>query len=53
MKNPSRPSSAIPHARTIPLTPQHLSRVLGGTGGTIIVENVVALPHGIQGTGHN
>jgi hypothetical protein len=53
MKKHSRPSSAIPHARTTPLTPQDLARVIGGTGGTIIVENVAALPHGIQGSGHN
>jgi bacteriocin-like protein len=38
-------------ARTAVLTQKELARVIGGTGGTIIVENVVVLPQGIQGTG--
>ena len=51
MKKSNRPTRAIQHARTAPLTPQDLARVTGGTGGTIIVENVAPRPHGIQGTG--
>jgi len=38
-------------ARTAVLTQKDLARVIGGTGGTIIVENVVATPQGIQGSG--
>ena len=38
-------------ARTAVLTQKDLARVIGGTGGTIIVENVAAQPQGIQGTG--
>jgi hypothetical protein len=50
MKRTTTTSQAQP-ARTTVLTRQDLARVIGGTGGTIIVENVVALPQGIQGTG--
>jgi len=38
-------------ARTVVLTQKDLSRVIGGTGGTIISQNVVAQPQGIEGTG--
>jgi hypothetical protein len=38
-------------ARTAVLTRKDLARVIGGTGGTIIVENVIKVPQGIQGTG--
>ena len=38
-------------ARTAVLTHKDLARVIGGTGGTIIVENVIKVPQGIQGTG--
>lgn len=33
------------------LTQKDLARVIGGTGGTIIVQNVAAQPQGIQGSG--
>lgn len=52
MKKSSRPTRTIQQARIAALTPQDLARVIGGTGGTIIVENVAARPQGIQGTGH-
>ena len=38
-------------ARTAVLTQKDLARVIGGTEGTIIVENVVKVPQGIQGSG--
>jgi hypothetical protein len=38
-------------ARTAILTHKDLSRVIGGTNGTIISENVAAQPQGIQGSG--
>jgi hypothetical protein len=38
-------------ARTAVLTQKDLARVIGGTGGTIIVQNVVKVPQGIQGSG--
>jgi hypothetical protein len=41
------------HARTAVLTQRDLARVIGGTEGTIIVENVVAQPQGIQGSGRS
>lgn len=48
----SRTTRVDSHPRTTQLTPQDLARVIGGTGGTIIVQNVVVRPHGIQGSGH-
>ena len=38
-------------ARAAVLTQKDLARVIGGTGGTIIVENVAPVPQGIQGSG--
>ncbi|HSS02293.1 MAG TPA: hypothetical protein VLM79_34780 [Kofleriaceae bacterium] len=38
-------------ARAAVLTQKDLARVIGGTGGTIISQNVIALPQGIQGSG--
>ena len=38
-------------ARTAVLTQSDLARVIGGTGGTIVVENVVKVAQGIQGSG--
>ena len=46
-----RTTTKAPPARTAVLTPRDLARVIGGTGGTIIVENVVKVPQGIQGSG--
>ena len=39
------------HASTTVLTRRDLAFVIGGHDGTIIVENVVAVPQGIQGSG--
>ena len=39
------------HPRTTALAQKDLARVIGGTGGTIISENVTAAPQGIQGSG--
>jgi hypothetical protein len=51
MKKSSRSIGAVRHARITPLAPQDLARVIGGTDGTIIVENIAARPQGIQGSG--
>ena len=51
MKKPTRTTKAARHARVPVLTQRELANAIGGTGGTIIVENVIALPQGIQGTG--
>src|SRR5436305_996263 len=44
------PASQIPR-RTRQLTMDQLTSVIGGTDGTIIVENAWAHPDGIQGSG--
>lgn len=53
----TKPGKAPPHARLTALTRQDLRGVAGGTGGTIIVENLLgisggaAVSHGVGGTG--
>ena len=51
MKKSIRTTSAIQLPRSASLTSQDLARVIGGTGGTIIVENAAVRPRGIQGSG--
>lgn len=46
-KSPTKTS----RARAVALTERDLAQVIGGTGGTIISENVSAAPQGIQGSG--
>jgi hypothetical protein len=46
-----RTTTKTSRARGAALTERDLAQVIGGTGGTIISENVSPAPQGIQGTG--
>ena len=46
--SPAKPDRA---ARAAVLTERDLSRVIGGTDGAIVVENILVHPRGIQGSG--
>ena len=45
---PAKPDRA---ARAAVLTARDLARVIGGTDGAIVVENILVHPRGIQGSG--
>ena len=51
MKKHTTTTRPAQQARVALLTQRELANVIGGTEGAIVVENVMAHPQGIQGSG--